>query len=269
MQKKFFFLAFLMMLACSQRETKNATQTGTDESQPANQNRLTDREAADGWQLLFDGVSTKGWRGFKKDRFPETGWKVQNGTLMVEYSGQGEAGSGGDIITQEQFGDFELKLDWKMSPGGNSGVMFRVTESEKYPDSWNTAPEVQLLDDFGYEKLNDGYVINIKQMTGANYDMHAPSFYYAKPVGEWNHLALKVQGSHVEHWLNSRKIVEYELWSPEWKELVKKSKFAEYADYGLARKGHIALQDHGHTVWFRNIKIRRINGPEPGIISEE
>ena len=96
--------------------------------------------------------------------------------LMVEYSGKGEEGNGGDIITEEQFDNFELKLDWKISPGGNSGVMFRVTESDPYKESWNTAPEVQILDDFGYEKRNDGYVINIKQMTGANYDMHAPSF---------------------------------------------------------------------------------------------
>ena len=95
-------------------------------------------------------------------------------------------------------------------------------------------------------------------MTGANYDMHAPSFYYAKPAGEWNQFYIKVQGSHVEHWLNDFKIIDYELWSPEWKELVKKSKFSVYADYGLAQSGHIALQDHGHTVWFRNIKIRMI-----------
>jgi len=247
-----------MLMACSPGKIKNPTTTGADADLPENQNILSGQETADGWQLLFDGVSTKGWRGFKKEKFPESGWIVKEGMLMVEYSGKGEAGNGGDIITTEQYGDFELKLDWKISPGGNSGVMFRVTENEKYPDSWNTAPEVQILDDFGYEKLNDGYVINIKQMTGANYDMHAPSFYYAKPVGEWNQFYLKVQGSHVEHWLNGRKIVDYELWSPEWKELVKKSKFAVYPDYGLATSGHIALQDHGHTVWFRNIKIKRI-----------
>jgi len=232
------------------------TVTAGDQA-PQNQNILTKQEIAAGWQLLFDGESAKGWRGFKMDKFPEAGWIVKDGMLMAEYSGKGEAGSGGDIITEEQFGDFELKIDWKITPGGNSGVMFRVTESDLYADSWNTAPEIQILDDFGYEKRNDGYVINLKQMTGANYDMHAPSFYYAKPVGEWNQFYLKVQGSHVEHWLNDFKIIDYELWSPEWKELVKKSKFSVYADYGLARSGHIALQDHGHTVCFRNIKIRR------------
>jgi hypothetical protein len=136
--------------------------------------------------------------------------------------------------------------------------MFRVTESDNYEASWNTAPEVQVLDDFGYEKYNDGYVINLKQMSGANYDLHAPSFYCTKPVGEWNQVYIKVQGSHVEQWMNGQKTVEYELWSPEWKALVEKSKFSAYPDYGLAKTGHIALQDHGHSVWFRNIKIREL-----------
>jgi len=258
MQHTFLFLTFLALTACSQKETRKENTPIKDVKSTENQNILTDQEKAEGWQLLFDGLSTKGWRGFKKEKFPDTGWRVEDGMLMVEYSGKGEEGSGGDIITEDQYGNFELKLDWKISPGGNSGIMFHVTESEKYEDSWNTAPEVQILDDFGYEKLNGGYVINIKQMTGANYDMHAPSFYYAKPAGEWNQFCVKVQGSHVEHWLNDRKIVEYELWSPEWKELVKKSKFSVYADYGLAESGHIALQDHGHTVWFRNIKIKSL-----------
>jgi hypothetical protein len=221
-------------------------------------NFLTEDEIAAGWQLLFDGISTKGWRGFKKEKFPEHGWQVKDGLLSVEYSGKGEEGNGGDIITIEQYDNFELKLDWKISPGGNSGVMFRVTESEVYGQSWNTAPEIQILDDFGFEKYNNGYVINIKQMSGANYALHAPSFYYTRPVGEWNQLYLKVQGSHVEHWLNGNKIVEYELWSPEWKELVKNSKFSQYPDYGMAITGHIALQDHGCSAWFRNIKIRKI-----------
>jgi len=258
MQKLFLMLVILTLMACSTEGTKKEKSTGAAGGSPEKQNVLTAREAAEGWQLLFDGLSTQGWRGFKKEKFPQAGWRVNDGMLMVEYSGKGEEGNGGDIITEEQFGDFELKLEWKISPGGNSGVMFRVTESDLYKDSWNTAPEVQILDDFGYEKWNDGYVINIKQMTGANYDMHAPSFYYAKPVGEWNQFYIKVQGNHVEHWLNDRKIVEYELGSPEWKELVKKSKFSVYPDYGLAVSGHIALQDHGHTVWFRNIKIRRL-----------
>jgi hypothetical protein len=259
MQNKFIFLLILALMACSSKVTQNEKTAGAANDVPEGQNILTDQEAAAGWQLLFDGVSTKGWRGFKKDKFPATGWQVKEAMLMVEYSGKGEDGNGGDIITEEKFDNFELKLEWKISPGGNSGVMFRVTESDKYQDSWNTAPEVQILDDFGYEKRNDGYVINLKQMTGANYDMHAPSFYYAKPVGEWNKLYLKVQGNHVEHWLNDRKIVEYELGSPEWKELLKKSKFSVYPDYGLAVSGHIALQDHGHMVWFRNIKIRKIS----------
>lgn len=258
MQNKFLFFLILTVMACSPGETVHKKTAVAGDNLPQNQNILTKQETAAGWQLLFDGLSTNGWRGFKMKNFPEEGWTVKEGMLMVEYSGKGEAGNGGDIITEEQFGDFELKLDWRISPGGNSGVMFRVTESDAYADSWNTAPEVQILDDFGYEKWNDGYVINIKQMTGANYDMHAPSFYYAKPAGEWNQFYLKVQGSHVEHWLNGMKIVDYELWTPEWKELVKKSKFSVYPDYGLARLGHVALQDHGHTVWFRNIKIRRI-----------
>lgn len=253
-----FFLIMPLLATCSTTESKKHSMDNTKQEQEIKMNFLTEKEMAAGWQLLFDGISTKGWRGFKQGHFPEYGWQARDGLLSVEYSGKGEEGHGGDIITEEQFDDFELMLEWKISPGGNSGVMFRVTESETYGESWNTAPEIQILDDFGFEKYNDGYVINIKQMSGANYDLHAPSFYFTRPVGEWNQLYLKVQGSHVEQWLNGNKIVEYELWSPEWQALVKKSKFSVYPDYGLAKAGHIALQDHGCAAWFRNIKIRRI-----------
>jgi len=258
MKKHLLFLLIAVFTACSTTETKKQKMTSPGHDDMKEMNHLAKDEIAAGWQLLFDGTSTRGWRGFKREGFPEYGWQVKDGMLFVEYSGKGEEGNGGDIVTAEKFGNFELKLDWKISPGGNSGVMFRVTESEKYQETWNTAPEIQILDDFGFEKYNKGYVINIKQMSGANYDMHAPLFYYTKPVGEWNQLYLKVLGSHVEQWLNGNKIVEYELWSPEWKELVKKSKFSVYPDYGLATTGHIALQDHGCAAWFRNIKIRKI-----------
>ncbi len=199
--------------------------------------------AQPGWTVLFDGTGTDAWRAYQRQDFP-AGWQVVDGALT-------RVGEGGDIITKEQFGDFELELDWSVAPGGNSGIMFRVTEADS--NTYRTGPEMQVLDD---AKHRDG--ASRLTAAGANYGLHEAPAGVVKPAGEWNHVRLVVRGAHVEHWLNGQKVVEYELWSPDWEERVKKSKFVEWPGYGRATRGHIALQDHGDRVAYKNIRIREL-----------
>jgi hypothetical protein len=197
-----------------------------------------------GWTVLFDGSSTGTWRGFKQNDLPD-GWQIADGALT-------RVGPGGDIITRDQFGDFELELEWNVAPGGNSGIMFRVTEADS--NTYRTGPEMQVLDDAAHV---DGK--NRLTSAGSNYGLHAAPAGVVKPAGEWNQVRLVVRGAHVEHWLNGQKVVEYELWSPDWEAKVKASKFAAWPGYGRATRGHIALQDHGDRVAYRNIRVRALS----------
>jgi len=213
--------------------------------QPVN-NQLTSAEREQGWQLLFDGKTADGWHGFRQSSMPAHGWDVVDGNLMC-------VGGGGDIVTDEQFGNFELSFEWKVEPGGNSGVFFRVSEDESAV--WVTGPEVQLLDN---ERHRDGE--NPLTSAGSNYALYAPEADYSYPAGSFNHARLIVNGTHVEHWLNGEKLFEYELGSEDWLKRVALSKFKDLPKFGRETTGHIALQDHGDRVWFRNIKIRTLNG---------
>ncbi len=197
---------------------------------------------------LFDGTTADQWRGFKSDSLPPN-WMVQDGMLVT--LGQG-GDLGGDIITKETYEDFELSLEWAISKGGNSGVFFHVLENN-YPTVYATGPEYQLIDDLGFPSSLEEW-----QMTGADYGMYNAdkSNKKLKPVGDFNTSRIRVKDAHVTYWLNGEKIVEYDLWTDEWKERVQNSKWKDYPDYGLARRGHIGLQDHGSLVKFRNIKIK-------------
>ncbi|MGH7495392.1 MAG: 3-keto-disaccharide hydrolase [bacterium] len=202
---------------------------------------LEDQNA--GWKLLFDGKTFEGWRGFKMEGVPK-GWQItKNGELYFKPKG------GGDLMTVAEFQNFELQLEWKISKGGNSGIFFWVTEDDEY--SWKTGPEMQVLDNTHHK---DG--LDPKTAAGANYALHAPSREVTRQAGEFNEARILVKGTHIEHWLNGAKIVEYEIGSTEWETLVAASKFGELPKYGRNRKGHIVLQDHGDKVWYRNIKIR-------------
>lgn len=235
------------------------TACGAPEEPIDGHNTLTPDEEAAGWQLLFDGVSTDGWRGWNQDAFPETGWMVVDGDLVVFASDGSEAGLGGDIVSEGVFGDFELVFDFNVSPVGNSGVFYRVVEAEGH-DMWHVAPEYQVLDDTAYIEM--GTMDMYTHLTGDNYDLHSSSVAASNPIGEWNHARIVVDGPHVEHWLNGVMTVSYELWSPEWEELVAGSKFAPYPQYARAAEGRIGIQDHGHEIRYRNIKIRPLSEGE-------
>jgi len=214
----------------------------------AQHNTLTPKEEAEGWVVLFDGKTTDGWRGFNMEDIP-SGWHVEDGCLVTSAKGDGVTG---DIITVNQYGDFELYLEWAISPGGNSGIFFHVVEGD-YLSTYATGPEYQLIDDIGYPgKLEEW------QQTGADYAMHPADKSKKKlmPVGEFNSSEIRVDKGHVTHWLNGEKIVEYDLWTEEWFKLVKEGKWKDYPDYGLARTGYIGLQDHGSYIRFRNIKLK-------------
>jgi hypothetical protein len=207
-------------------------------------NTLTAQEKADGWVLLFDGTTTAGWHGYNRSAIP-AGWAVKDGALT-------RVDKTTDIASDKEYANFDLRFDWKIAPNGNSGLMFHVVESPKYPEPFFTGPEFQLLDNLGHPDGKNGK----DRWAGANYALHAPSQDTTKPVGEWNECRLVVHDSHVEHWMNGVKVVEYELWSDDWKARVAASKFKQWPDYGLAKSGHIVLQEHGAEIAFRNVKIK-------------
>lgn len=211
--------------------------------EPGGQNALTDAELAAGWRLLFDGESLDGWRGFRREAAPD-GWKAVDGTLA-------RVGPGGDLITVDRFTDFELSLDWRIAPGGNSGVFYLAVEDTEW--IFEGAPEMQVLDDAGHP---DG--ASPLTSAGSNFALHPAPRGVVRPAGEWNTARIVVRDGRVEHWLNGERVVQYELGSEDWRRRVAESKFAQWPSYGQAREGHIGLQDHGDAVWYRNIKIRPI-----------
>jgi len=194
------------------------------------------------WRSLFDGKTTNGWRGFRQTTMPD-GWKAVDGALT-------RVAPATDIVTVDQFGDFELTIEWNLPPKANTGIFYRVTEDDEV--MWHAAPEYQVIDNAYPEPLKN------VQLAGANYDLHPPSRDATRPIGSWNQTRILVNGSHVEHWLNGVKVVEYELWSDDWEQRVKVSKFKDYPRYGRAKRGHIGIQDHGDRVAYRNIRIREL-----------
>jgi hypothetical protein len=204
---------------------------------------LTEAEKKDGWKLLFDGHTTTGWHNFQKQSIQ--GWMVQDGVLTTP-------GNQGDIVSERQFENFELSIEWRIQAQGNSGIFFYVQEDSQYGKIWHTGPEYQLIDDNNYH-----VTLKDNQKSGANYDMQAPAILAANKPGEWNHARILVNKGHVEHWLNGEKVIAYDFDSPVWQQQLAASKFASY-DYAKKRKGAIALQDHGDPVAFRNIKIREL-----------
>jgi hypothetical protein len=218
-------------------------------------NTLSAAEKAAGWRLLWDGKTTDGWRGARLQEFPKNGWTIKNGELIVNETGGAESTAGGDIVTREKFADFELQLDFKITPTANSGIkIFVDTELNKGAGS-SIGPEFQILDDALHPDAKLGRAGN--RTMGSLYDMiAAPANKKVNPVGEWNHAHIIAKGKHVEFRLNGEKTVDFERGSQAWRDTVAISKFKDWRPaFGELADGHILLQDHGNKVIFRNIKI--------------
>ena len=232
-----FIIFIFFMLSCS--DTMNQEK----------QNVLTDEEVKDGWTLLFDGKSLDKWRNFKH---PEiiSGWVAEDDALVALGKG---SDSMGDIITKDQFENFDLKVEWKLSREGNSGIFYGILE-DGFERVYDTGPEYQVIDDVNFPDPLEEW-----QKCGADYAMYLPNDKKVlKPVGEWNSSEIIVNDSLVQYWLNEEKIIEFKRWTPEWHEKAQTGKWKDFPSYGLSPKGHIGLQDHGNKIWFRNIKIKEL-----------
>ena len=223
-------------------------------------NTLTAKEKADGWHLLFDGKTTDGWRSARGCGFPMTGWAVKDGMIAVTETGGEEAGNGGDIVTTRTYSNFELSVDFKTSPGANSGIMYFVDLNLIPWHNGHGSPvgfEYQILDDALHPDAKRGK--NGDRTVASLYDMiPAATDKPIHPVGEWNTARIVVRGKHGEHWLNGVKVLEYDRDSPEFKQILAESKYNVFPEYGQADSGYLLLQDHGFPVWFRNVKIREL-----------
>lgn len=217
-------------------------------------NTLTKQEKKEGWKLLFDGKTTKGWRGAYKPAFPEKGWETRDGMLIVQPSAGEEAANGGDIVTEDEYSSFDLKVDFKLTEGANSGIKYFVTEQQPQTPGSAIGLEYQLLDDARHPDARLG--INGNRTLASLYDVLPATNRKPNPIGEWNQARIMVRGKHVEHWLNGVKVLEYERGGKVFLAHKAESKFKERKDFGEAPKGHILLQDHGNQIFFRNIKIR-------------
>ncbi len=214
-------------------------------------NALTDAEKAEGWELLFNGTDLDGWRDYNGETLTAP-WFVEDG--MIQAKGEG-ADEHGYIVTKKLYENFELKWDWKIADGGNSGVLYHVVENPKFAVPYVTGPEYQLIDQDNFpEPLEDW------QKTAADYAMYTtnPDKFNLKPAGEWNTSKIVFDNGHVEHWLNGEKVIEFEAWTDDWHARKNSGKWENAPEYGLARKGNICLQDHGSAAWFRNVKIKEL-----------
>lgn len=257
MRKHIFSLALgtaLMMtgIACS---SSTGSKTGADSANAAMtenantsaDNTLTDTEQSEGYKLLFDGKDMAGWRTYKNK--PANSWSVVDGVLYCKGNSTNKSDMRADLITNDEFENFDLSVDYKISPQGNSGIIYLA--SEEFSAAYFSGPEYQIIDDKNFpQKLEDW------QKSGANYAMDPAPEAAPNAVGEWNTARIVKNKNHVEHWLNGKKIVEYELGSADWKKKKAEGKWKDAAGYGMTKKGHIALQDHGSEAWFKNIKIK-------------
>ena len=217
-------------------------------------NALSDREKNEGWKLIWDGKTTTGWRGAKLTVFPDSGWVIKDGILSTLETGGGESAAAGDIVTEKKYRNFELVVDFNYSKGANSGIKYFVNTDLNKDTGSSIGCEYQILDDRNHPDAKEG--VNGNRTLAGLYDLIAPITKRDNGAGQWNRATIIVNGSHVEHWLNGQKTVEYERGTDAWRALVAKSKYKIWPNFGESADGNILLQEHGNAVSFRNIKIR-------------
>lgn len=260
MKHVFYLFTAVLFLAMSACNTAPKKQEAAEEKseEAAAINTLSEQEKAEGWILMFDGETTNGWRGYGMDVFPDTGWTIKDGAIVCSNSGKGEAGFGGDIIFDKQFTNFKFKVDWMIEPGGNSGIFFLGKESDEHA-IWYTAPEYQILDNDG-PHIDNELGVNGNRRAGSLYDMIPGDTALFKGPMEWHTTEIISYEGTIAFKLDGKVTAEFHLWTPEWEEMVANSKFPginpDFAN--VPKTGYIGLQDHGHAVWFRNIKIKEM-----------
>ncbi len=224
-------------------------QQGLHKAVTENDNVLTKGEKTEGWRLLFDGKTLRGWRMYQNKE--ADAWGVKDGELYCKGNETDKSDLRADIITTDQYENYELSVDWKISPEGNSGIIYHV--SEKYDAAYLSGPEYQLIDDIGFPQQLEEW-----QKTASDYAMYNATSRPTRPVGQYNTSKIVVNGTHREYWLNGIKVLDFEVWTDDWNHRKSTGKWKNTPEYGLAKKGHICLQDHGGGVWFKNIKIKTL-----------
>lgn len=253
-------LALSSLTACQLNSAKDAetekkdTMSTTSATATSSPNTLTDAQKNEGWQLLFDGASKNGWHVYN-NKTDGSAWKVVDGTLYLDTAQKKDwqVVGGGDIVTDEEFDNFHLKLEWKVAPKGNSGIILYIKEDAKYEHTWHTGPEMQVLDNAGHpdSKIN-------KHRAGDLYDLITSSPETVKPGGEWNQVEIISNNGSLEFHLNGSKVLTTTMWDDNWKKMIAGSKFKTMSDFGTYKKGRIGLQDHGDAIWYRNIMIKKL-----------
>jgi hypothetical protein len=245
MQKLILLTIISALIACNSTKTTSMANNGTV---------LSEQEQKEGWRLLFDGKTTTGWHAYGKQTAGNA-WKAENGTLHFDADAKKNAqAEGGDLVTNDEFENFHLKLDWKVAPKGNSGIIFYVKEDPAtYQNTYNTGPEMQVLDNAGHP---DAKII--KHRAGDLYDLISVSQETVKPAGEWNTAEISSNNGSLRFFLNGTEVVNTTIWDDAWRTMIANSKFKDMPGFGTFKKGKIALQDHGDDVWYRNIKIKRL-----------
>jgi len=250
MSKLFYGLLAVTVLGSCSSSSKSTTMDNNSNVA----NVLTEQEKSDGWKLLFDGATTAGWHTYGKTGIGKA-WKVEDGALRLDAASKKDwqTAEGGDIVTDAEYENFDLRLEWKIAPKGNSGIMFYVKEEPQYQYPWQTGPEIQVLDNDGHP---DGKIT--KHRTGDLYDLISVSKETVKPVGEWNSVRIVANKGKLDGYLNGEHVLNTTMWNDAWRQLVAGSKFKDMPGFGKFQKGKISLQDHGDNVWFRNIKIKEL-----------
>jgi hypothetical protein len=254
MKKNILFTCIVLvaLIACSPRTKKSEQESVKKEV--VTENTLNAQEKGNGWQLLFDGKTTNGWKNFNEENI--SGWIVEDGCLV----GQGLGGDiGGDIVSVKEYSNFILKWDWKLGPNGNSGIMYHVVENQKYKAPYETGPEYQLIEDDDFRNPDGSqYMLEDWQKTAADYAMYLPNEQKKVNLREWNSSMIKFTEAKAEYWLNGEKVLEFVPWSEDWNTRRNSGKWDDYPDYGYAKTGKLCLQDHGSKIWFKNVKIKEL-----------